>query len=188
MADQNFNIQNLMIGVVGLILVFGIIIFVIPDIIFEKYFNQRLDLLMSFSIGLFVIIEAFATHRQWVDSKLSRKSDLIREQLEKAFGPLYANLSYLADQESTSGTQIGENEFEIEIDVYYDTEVIQKVNEIFLKYPYMFDKELYDLWQTKIRYYQKNDPNYEYYPEEFVSKCLEAYRLKLEEYQSFSSY
>ena len=118
--SREFTIQNLLLALLGLILVYAVIVFVLPGSIFDAYISPRLALLMSFSIGLFAVVEALATYIQWIDSRLNRKSDLIREQLEKVYGPLYSNLTHKEDQTDFSGQQIGEDEWEFEYSVWYD--------------------------------------------------------------------
>ena len=102
-------------------------------------FDKKTSLTLTFSIAIFAAIEGYATFKR---AKMEENRHLIadaRNELEKAYGPLYTLLNKVVP---TGGDK---DSFWLEF------EERRKVDEIMATYPFMFPTEIYSLWQEKIR-------------------------------------
>ena len=102
-------------------------------------FEQKTSLTLTFSIAIFAAIEGYATFKR---AKMEENRHLIgdaRNELEKAYGPLYTILN------KTTKNGQGKDNFWLEF------EERKKIDEIMATYPFMFSPEVYSFWQEKIR-------------------------------------
>lgn len=102
-------------------------------------FDKKTNLTLTFSIAIFAAIEGYAMFKR---AKMEEDRHLIsdaRNELEKAYGPLYTLLNKVIPP---SG---GKDSFWLEF------EERRKIDEIMATYPFMFPSEIYSLWQEKIR-------------------------------------
>ena len=93
---SSINKRNEVSVFIGIILIsFVYVFFLIPNkLLLEGTFQTRINLMLTLIIGFFAMIEGYSTYKQWNDSENNRKSDLVREQLEKVFGPLRSQLAF----------------------------------------------------------------------------------------------
>jgi len=100
-------------------------------------FMDKTTILLTFALAIFAAIEGFSTFKR---AALEAKRDLVedaRNELEKAYGPLYTLLGKAAGNENSA--------------FWLDFDERQKINEIIATYPFMFPSQITDLWQQKIR-------------------------------------
>jgi hypothetical protein len=102
-------------------------------------FDEKTNITLTFSIAVFAAIEGYATFKR---AKMEEDRVLItdaRNELEKAYGPLYTLLNKVVP---SSGDK---SSFWLEFDER------RKIDEIMATYPFMFPPQIYSLWQEKIR-------------------------------------
>lgn len=101
-------------------------------------FAEKTNLLLTFAIAFFAAVEGYSTYRRAELEYKSHKIQDARNELEKAYGPLYTLLNKnVPPDEKTS--------------FWLDYEERKKINEIMATYPFMFSTEINDFWQEKIR-------------------------------------
>ena len=102
-------------------------------------FEQKTSLTLTFSISIFAAIEGYATFKR---AKMEETKQLIedaRNELEKAYGPLYTLLNKAAPDDEDRDN------------IWLEFEQRKKIDEIIATYPFMFSPTIYSLWQEKIR-------------------------------------
>lgn len=102
-------------------------------------FMDKITVLLTFALASFAAVEGYSTFmRASMEAKWHKIEDA-RNELEKAYGPLYTLLNKFT---SSSDDKIG---FWLEFDER------KKVDDIMATYPFMFSSQINDLWQQKIR-------------------------------------
>ena len=102
-------------------------------------FMDKITVLLTFALASFAAVEGYSTFsRVSLEAKWHKIEDA-RNELEKAYGPLYTLLNKFT---SSSDDKIG---FWLEFDER------KKVDDIMATYPFMFSSQINDLWQQKIR-------------------------------------
>jgi len=102
-------------------------------------FTDKITVLLTFALASFAAIEGYSTlMRTSLEAKWHKIEDA-RNELEKAYGPLYTLLNKIT---SSSDEKKG---FWLEFDER------KKLDEIMATYPFMFPSQINDLWQQKIR-------------------------------------
>ena len=72
----------------------------------------------------------------------------------------------------------------VDANIFYPIEVKNEIDQIFLQYPYIIDKEIYDFWLQNIRHTSSSPTDSMITRNaEFVDMCQNAYSKKLEEYR-----
>ena len=102
-------------------------------------FEQKTSLILTFSISIFAAIEGYSTFKR---AKMEENKQLIedaRNELEKAYGPLYTLLSKAVPSDADRDN------------IWLEFEQRKKIDEIIATYPFMFSPTIYSLWQEKIR-------------------------------------
>jgi len=102
-------------------------------------YTDRTSIILTSALTLFAAIEGYSTYMQ---VELENKKNMIedaRNELEKAYGPLYTLLNTFHFESDK------ENEF------YVSNNEKIRVDEILATYPFMFPPEIYDLWLKKIQ-------------------------------------
>lgn len=139
-------------------------------------YTERMNLILTVALAMFAAIEAYSTYLQ---VELENKKNMINDaknELEKAYGPLFAIL----------------NKFELgaEMDqfIYLTNEEKIRVDEVMATYPFMFPSDINNLWK-KIN--QKPDAvvrgdtleitDYKI-PTEFRDKINEEYDRRVKKY------
>jgi hypothetical protein len=108
---------------------------VLSDINFE----QKTTLTLTFTIAVFAAIEGYSMFvRASLETKRFKLEDA-KNELEKAYGPLYALLN------KSSASNASENAF------WLDFDERKKLDEIMATYPFMFPPQINDMWRDKIR-------------------------------------
>ncbi len=102
-------------------------------------YTEKTSIILTSAITLFAAIEGYSTYMQ---VELENKKNMIedaRNELEKAYGPLYTLLNtFHFKSDKQKEFYLGNNE-KIHVD------------EILATYPFMFPPEIYDLWLKKIQ-------------------------------------
>jgi hypothetical protein len=102
-------------------------------------FTDKITVLLTFALASFAAIEGYSTFmRTSLEAKWHKIEDA-RNELEKAYGPLYTLLNKIT---SLSDEKKG---FWLEFDER------KKLDEIIATYPFMFPSQINELWQQKIR-------------------------------------
>jgi hypothetical protein len=102
-------------------------------------FLEKTSLFAAFAFAAFASVESLATHdRAAFDTKRYLIEDS-RNELEKAYGPLYSILNKAS---------VGSNE---KRDFWLEYEDRKKIDEILATYTFMFSPKINNLWQEKIR-------------------------------------
>jgi hypothetical protein len=105
----------------------------------EVKFEQKTDLILTFSIAVFAAMEGYATYQRWSMEHNRHKVEDARNELQRAYGPLYTllNKRVPANHEKNS--------------FWLDFDERKRIDEIMATYPFMFPAQIHDLWQQKIR-------------------------------------
>jgi hypothetical protein len=116
-------------------------------------FDQKTNLTLTFSIAIFAAIEGYATFKRAKMEENRHQIDDARNELEKAYGPLYTILNRV-----TEGSKD-------KYSFWLEFEERRKIDEIIATYPFMFSPQIYAFWQEKIRNPQTSvkDPKLEQY-------------------------
>lgn len=102
-------------------------------------FTDKITVLLTFALASFAAVEGYSTFlRTSLEAKWHKIEDA-RNELEKAYGPLYTLLNKIT---SSSDEKKG---FWLEFDER------KKLDEIMATYPFMFSSQINELWQQKIR-------------------------------------
>jgi len=102
-------------------------------------FMDKITVLLTFALASFAAVEGYSTFmRASMEAKWHKIQDA-RNELEKAYGPLYTLLNKIT---SSSDDEKG---FWLEFDER------KKLDDIMATYPFMFSSQINDLWQQKIR-------------------------------------
>jgi hypothetical protein len=107
------------------------------SVLSDLTFMDKTTLLLTFALASFAAIEGFSTFKR---ASMEFKRDQIedaRNELEKAYGPLYTLLNKPTKSESSA--------------FWVDFEERRRINEIIATYPFMFPSQIIELWQQKIR-------------------------------------
>lgn len=133
-------------------------------------YNELLNLIMTAVIAEFAIVQGQSAWREMGSKEKRNKIEDLRNELEKAYGKLYSILS----KESIIST----NETE-------------QLKQIMTTYPFMFPKDIFDIWQT-IQDLQDQDDYYNRYlksttvdpkEEESINKIRDDRNRKMKEFK-----
>jgi len=137
--------------IVGIIIVFILfsvgVIFIMPsNTLIKEDFQTRINFSLTIVIGGFAIIEAISTYMQLRITDTKNRIDDLRIELEKAFGPLYSIIKNMYSIEQ--GSEIGSH---TEVFAFQYEDDKEKVDDIFLKYPYFFSPQLNNFWDLNLK-------------------------------------
>ncbi len=124
-------------AVVALILI-AVSLYSVPNLS-ELTFVEKTSVLMTFSIAVFAAVEGYATFKRAEMESTRHKIEDARNELEKAYGPLYTLLNNRASADEKKGG------------FWLEFEDRKKLDEIMATYPFMFSDAANNLWQEKIR-------------------------------------
>jgi hypothetical protein len=102
-------------------------------------FDQKTNLTLTFSIAIFAAIEGYATFKRAKMEENRHQIGDARNELEKAYGPLYTILNRI--------TREGKDKDSF----WLEFEERKRIDEIIATYPFMFPHQIYAFWQEKIR-------------------------------------
>lgn len=159
----------LWIPVVGIVIIF--LALYLPEIVgahLELSYTDRTNIILTFAIMIFAAVEGYSTFLQVVLEDRRNQIEDAKNELEKAYGPLYTLLRHARRIETDDRT--------VELSGFHKPQL----DEILSTYPFMFPTEIYDLWQKKIR--NLVDAPYYHIPLEFIEKMNEEYDRRVKKY------
>ena len=138
--------QQILLNLPLLILLISFLVFYANDlfslsvpVVSDWNFLEKTSLFAAFAFAAFACVESIATsNRSSFDIKRYRIEDA-RNELEKAYGPLYSMLNKASAQ---GGEGAG---------FWLDYEERKKIDAVLATYPFMFSPEINRLWQDQIR-------------------------------------
>ncbi len=147
----------------------------------EINFEQKTTLTLTFSIAIFAAIEGYSTYVRAQLERTKFKLENAKEELEKAYGPLYSMLNKAAkDTDKTA--------------FWLDFEERKRLDEIMATFPFMFPPQINEFWRNKIQMLGSNleaenlnlkeiDINFGVYLE-FKKMINEEYTRKVQDFHS----
>ena len=139
------------------------------------------NIVLTCAIAMFASVEGYSTYAQVVLEERRNRIEDIRNELEKAYDPLYSILS-------RADTLLPIDDRSKQIMVPVKREEKTRLDNIMVTYPFMFPYEIVTLWQAKIRdikpltAYPGNHTFDFAIPLEFRDKIEEEYNRRVEEY------
>jgi hypothetical protein len=100
-------------------------------------FMDKTTILLTFALAIFAAIEGFSTFKRAATEAKRHQIEDARNELEKAYGPLYM----LLNKPSKADNSV----------LWLDFEERKKIDEIIATYPFMFPSQITEMWQQKIR-------------------------------------
>ena len=100
-------------------------------------FMDKTTILLTFALAVFAAIEGFSTFKRASTEDKRHLAEDARNELEKAYGPLYMLLNKSSKDDSTL--------------LWLDFDERKKIDEIIATYPFMFPSQITEMWQQKIR-------------------------------------
>lgn len=116
------------------------------------------------------MIQGYSAFMQFLSGEIRNKIDDLRNELEKAYGSLYSILV----NKRTNGK---DNQIEV------DPDEAKCLEHIMTTCPFMFPKDIQDIWQTDVRStirFFKN--SVDFITVEFQERAIEEYDRKIKEY------
>jgi len=107
------------------------------SVISDLTFMDKTTLLLTFALAVFAAIEGFSTFKRSTTEAKRYLVEDARNELEKAYGPLYM----LLNKPSKPDSEL----------LWLDFDERKKIDEIIATYPFMFPSKITDLWSQKIR-------------------------------------
>jgi hypothetical protein len=99
--------------------------------------GDKMNLFLTLAISMFAAVEGYSTYLNLVLEDKRNKIEDARNELEKAYGPLYSLLN----------TNILEEKQAIEL----LDEDKKSLDQVIATYPFMFPSKIYDIWRNKIQ-------------------------------------
>jgi len=144
-------------------------------LLFDLSYRDKIDIFLSFAIAMFAAVEGYSTYMEVVLEDRRNKMDSARDELEKAYAPLYTLFNRY---------QWGATQDKIFLD---DGEKMQ-LDQIMAAYPFMFPADIFEFWHQKINKMKatqidlRKDASYFEIPKEFVEKIAREYDLRVKRY------
>ena len=107
------------------------------SVLSDLTFMDKTTLLLTFALAAFAAVEGFSTFKRASSESKRHQIEDARNELEKAYGPLYTILNKAAKSENSA--------------FWVDFDERRRINETIITYPFMFPSQIIDLWQQKIR-------------------------------------
>ena len=149
---------------------------IIP-ILSEISLEGRFAILFSFSVALF-------TSMQYILEKKRNRINDLRNELEKAYGPLYSLFNpYYLDAYGYDTTEGPVNIININI----NKSEKEKLNFILSNYPFMFKPEIFNYWREYLQYQAIPDDSDERMfsiDYEFIQMIQGEYHIRIEKYNN----
>jgi hypothetical protein len=137
-------------------------------------YGDKINIMLTFAIAMFAAVEGYSTYTQVMLEDRRNKTESAKEELEKAYGPLYTLLNRF--QFGTS-KKVALSEGDKKL-----------LDQILAAYPFMFPAEIYDMWHQNIYkmsadMYVGTTVIYTYdIPKEFVEKIAAEYDRRVRLY------
>ena len=130
-----------------LVVVMAVVIYFIvslPDAAVERQaFVVKSELMLTFGLLMFTIIEGYSTYFQAVTYRKSLQFTDLKNEIENCYGPIYhtlLNIHFLdAIEHSEDGNPSG--------DVHYEAGERQNLDKIFENYSYLLNMDVYHDWK-----------------------------------------
>ena len=106
-------------------------------VISNLQYSERFNILLASAITIFTLVGSYSTYMQVVSTRERNSIEDARNELEKAYGPLYSILNFPEGVEGKSQ--------EKSLNLTY--EEFKTIDEITAVYPWMFPEEIIDLWK-----------------------------------------
>ena len=161
------TLGTIFIWLIGQVLIWLSLIFVFKDL----STNNRINLWLTFNIAIFGAVEGYST---WVQSALFNKRNKIedlRNELEKAYGPLYTIVN------------LGEDRNNKPLRIKFQDK--KKIDSIFSRFPFMIPSQTYEYWKKKIQPLKEEFPTYSEHcliPLKFKNMINTEYEIKYDKY------
>jgi len=152
-----------------IILTFLVAFFLLPSTMFDGVMKTRTELFLALVIALFAMMEGLSSFINTMDNARARKIDDLRNELENAHGILYSIINNIHP------IPVGGDTTETKVYLFKYEGDKQKIDDIFIKYPFMFSQELREYWFNEI---QDLEPD--------TSSGIEEYDVKEKIYEEFS--
>lgn len=123
---------------------------------------DRTNIFLSVVIALFALMEGYSTYLQVELSQNKNLIDDARNELEKAYGPLY--------------TILNQNLLIINQKLLEESPEKRQIDEIMATYPFMFPKEIFKFWRNHIQYLHK------YYTKKADAQTIADCQSKISEF------
>jgi len=139
-------------------------------------YSEKINIMLTFAIAMFAAVEGYSTYTQVMLEDRRNKMENAKDELEKAYAPLYTLLNRF---------QFGTSENEVILDETDKT----RLDQIMAAYPFMFPAEIYEIWHQKI-YKMKSGVTVDLMyvtlsyaiPKEFVEKIAAEYDRRVKRY------
>jgi len=102
-------------------------------------FDQKTSLVLTFSLSIFAGVEGYSTYKRAKMEETRQLVDDARNELEKAYGPLYTILNKVKPSDKDKDN------------FWLEFEERKRIDEIMATYPFMFPHQVYSFWQEEIR-------------------------------------
>jgi len=135
------NLFKIIAWIPILVLAFFVSVVYVP-VFFEHEpllpYPDSLNLFLTVAITSFAFVEGYSTYKQVVLSEDRNSIEDAKNELEKAYGPLYSWLNVHQIIKELNGIQVFEEDK-------------KSLDKIFATYPFMFPSEIYGMWRKKIQ-------------------------------------
>jgi hypothetical protein len=105
-------------------------------VISNLQYSERFNILLASAITIFTLVGSYSTYMQVVSTRERNSIEDARNELEKAYGPLYSILNFPEGFEEKSQEKSLKLTFE----------EFKTIDEIIAVYPWMFPEEIIQLW------------------------------------------
>lgn len=129
----------LYLPVAGLVLLVLLLYLPLIPVLFGLPFMDKTTMLLTFAIAVFAAIEGYSTFSRTSMELKREKIEDARNELEKAYGPIYTLLNKVRGASQTKDS------------FWLDFDERKRLDEIMATYPFMFPPEINALWQDRIR-------------------------------------
>jgi len=148
-------------------------------------YKDKVDILLTFVIATFAIVEGYSTFVQVTLDQRRNIIEDVRNELEKAYGPLYSILSRLEELLPVDGRSE-----ELRVSISVDEKNL--LDKIMMTYPFMFPPDVVALWRVNVQPLKPYSlarildytapPSNFAIPLKFKNRIEEEYNRRVEEY------
>jgi hypothetical protein len=139
-------------------------------------YGDKINIMLTFAITMFAAVEGYSTYTQVMLEDRRNKMESAKDELEKAYAPLYTLLNRFHFGASEDGVLLDERDK-------------THLDQIMAAYPFMFPAEIYEIWHQKICKMKAGEglslstfnPPYAI-PKEFVERIAAEYDRRVSRY------
>ena len=136
---------------------------------------EKVNVFLTINLIIFALMEGYSTWKQTKQAEIRIKIEDSRNELENVYGPLYSIIT---------------GKFLIDKQYYLNEDEKERIDDIFITYPHIISKELYQFWRDFIEkmektrifmgeriviYYLSNEP--------FEDRITKEYKEKIDNYK-----